>query len=179
MCSGANLSYSKAFYNEAKQFDKRDNTPSGDDMFMLIAAKKQDIATAWLKSKKAVVYTHPTGSLKLFLQQRIRWGSKAKYYIDKDILWIALLVTLTNILLLLSPVFICLWREIWVVVTLGFGIKIIADFLLLSSITKFLNQSSILRLYLPVAVLYYFYFVYVAIASLFRGVIWKGRVYKS
>jgi glycosyltransferase involved in cell wall biosynthesis len=179
MCSGANLSYSKAFYQDAKHFDRREITPSGDDMFMLIAAKRLKVSTSWLKSVKAVVYTHPTGSLKRFLQQRIRWGSKAKYYIDRDILWIALLVALTNIVLLLSPIFIGLWKELWIIVLAGFGLKLIVDFLLLRSVTKFLNQSALLRLYLPVALLYYIYFVCVAVASLFGGIHWKGRVYKT
>jgi len=40
MCSGANLNYSRQLYLETRAFDPGSSVPSGDDMFLMIGARK-------------------------------------------------------------------------------------------------------------------------------------------
>ncbi|HDR68759.1 MAG TPA: glycosyltransferase [Bacteroidaceae bacterium] len=177
MCSGANLSYRRSFFFEAREFDPLISTPSGDDMFLMIAAKKLKKKSVFLKSRNAMVHTFPTGNFKSFIGQRVRWGSKTRYYADKDIIGIALLVTMTNLLLLLSPVMMVFLPGIWKIAVPAIGLKLMADFVILVSATRFTQQTSLMSFYLPVAVLYYLYFVYVAFASVFGKLKWKDREY--
>ncbi|MBN2698106.1 MAG: glycosyltransferase [Bacteroidales bacterium] len=177
MCSGANLSFSKTLFHESRKFDPVQKTPSGDDMFLLIAAKKLKKQMVFLKSRKAMVWTSPSVSIKSFMRQRARWGSKTKYYADREIMGIALLVSLTNILLLFAPVMMAVWPGAWKPVIAGFALKTITDFLLLLTVSGFTGQRPLMRFYLPVAVLYYFYFVYIVFTSVAGRLHWKEREY--
>ena len=98
MCNGANLAYEKKVFSEVDGFTGIDNIASGDDMLLMhkIFNRYPD-KVMFLKSPDAVVQTKPAGSLKEFLNQRIRWASKADKYSDKKITGVLLLVYLVNV----------------------------------------------------------------------------------
>jgi len=177
MCSAANLCYRKSLHGETRRYDPALKTPSGDDMFLLIGAKKLKKRTGYLKSGRAMVYTGSSGTPGSFVRKRIRWGSKTIYYRDPDIIWVAILVILTNLGMLVAPLCICWIHDLWKVFIMMVAIKSLADFLLLYTVGRFMKQTALLWAYPLIAVLYYFYFVYILIASLFRRVEWKGRSY--
>ena len=95
LCNGANLCYSKNAFESVGEFSGIDHLPSGDDMLLMHKMKKSYPGKiGYLYAQDAVVTTAPSATLGLFIQQRIRWASKASGYQDKIIFWILLLVYL-------------------------------------------------------------------------------------
>lgn len=107
MCNGANLAYTRQAYVAVNGFKDIDNIASGDDMLMMYKIEQRFPGqTCYLKNKEAVVETPALSSWSEFLQQRIRWASKATHFADKRIQWVLYLVYFFNalfpLLLLLS-----------------------------------------------------------------------------
>jgi cellulose synthase/poly-beta-1,6-N-acetylglucosamine synthase-like glycosyltransferase len=101
LCNGANLCYSKIAFESVGKFSGIDHLPSGDDMLLMHKMKKSYPGKiGYVYAQDAVVSTAPSDTLGLFIQQRIRWASKASGYQDKIIFWILLLVYLLNASLL-------------------------------------------------------------------------------
>ena len=179
MCSGANLSYSKVFYEEVKEDLMAVPSASGDDIFLMLKAKKRAGGTGWLGSSKCLVTTSPTGGAGSFFDQRVRWGSKARYYSDKDLLMLSVMVWMANAFLviylagsffsfMLFPVFIA-----------SMIIKSVTEFLLLLKTAQLFGRQHLLRLF-PLAAI--FHYIYITVAGLFSMTgryMWKGRSFKG
>jgi cellulose synthase/poly-beta-1,6-N-acetylglucosamine synthase-like glycosyltransferase len=105
MCNGANMAYEReAFYNVGG-FAGIDNIASGDDMLLMHKIYKQyPNRVMYLKSAQAVVQTQAVNSVKEFLNQRIRWASKADKYDDKRILPVLLVVYFFNVMMFSLPI---------------------------------------------------------------------------
>ncbi|MCK5137301.1 MAG: glycosyltransferase [Bacteroidales bacterium] len=177
MCNGANLLYSKKLFFETRDFDPAGMTPSGDDMFLMIGARKLGRKMSFSTAREAMVETIPAQSLGSLITQRIRWGSKSVHYGITDIQLLAVVVAFTNVLLLFSPIWLLLDPELWPWLLSALVIKILADFKILYTITGCTGQRRILRLFLPVWLIYYFYLPVVLTGMLFRQSGWKGRRY--
>lgn len=176
MCNGANLSYEKRAFFEVGGFSKIDAIASGDDMLLMHKVrKKYPLRIFYLKSKEAIVSTQPMKTWKEFFDQRIRWASKARYYQDKKIFWVLLMVYLFNLsffaLLVVGFRFPILWLYL---IALMFA-KTIIEFPFIYSMASFFNKRSLLK--------YFFFFqplhiVYTVLAG-FLGQLgkyeWKGR----
>ena len=104
MCNGANLAYEKTAFMEVGGFKGIDNIASGDDMLLMhkIYDRYPD-KVLFLKSAEAIVQTAPMETIKGFINQRIRWASKAEKYNDKRILPLLVLVYFFNVVLLALP----------------------------------------------------------------------------
>ena len=104
MCNGANLAYEKKAFIEVGGFIGIDNIASGDDMLLMhkIYDRYPD-KVLFLKSAEAIVQTAPMETIKGFINQRIRWASKAEKYNDKRILPVLVLVYFFNVVLLALP----------------------------------------------------------------------------
>ncbi|MCX6298846.1 MAG: glycosyltransferase [Bacteroidetes bacterium] len=101
MCNGANLAYAKKAFYAVGEFKGIDTIASGDDMLLMQKMNAQyPQQLGFLFSKEAVVSTQPMPNWNRFLNQRIRWASKADQYHDKRIFPILLLVYLVNFFLL-------------------------------------------------------------------------------
>ena len=84
MCNGANLAYKKTVFYEVDGFKNADHIASGDDMLLMHKIKmKYPENIGYLFSDEAIVTTAPMPDWKSFLNQRIRWASKATSYKDK------------------------------------------------------------------------------------------------
>lgn len=102
MCNGANIAYRKDVFYEVGQFAGIDHIASGDDMLLMHKIKeKYPDRLGYLFSREAIVITEPMQDLKSFLNQRIRWASKADQYNDKSIFWTLALVYALNVALLI------------------------------------------------------------------------------
>jgi len=100
MCNGANLAYNKNIFKEVGGFKGIDNIASGDDMLLMNKIKsKYPKQIGYLFSKNAIATTKPMPDWNSFLNQRIRWASKADKYDDKSLLPVLLGVYLFNFLL--------------------------------------------------------------------------------
>jgi cellulose synthase/poly-beta-1,6-N-acetylglucosamine synthase-like glycosyltransferase len=101
MCNGANLAYLKSAFYEVDQFKGIDHIASGDDMLLMQKMKQRFPGKlGYLYQQKAIIQTEAMPDWKSFLNQRIRWASKADRYEDKRIFLVLLLVYLFNLSLL-------------------------------------------------------------------------------
>lgn len=175
MCSGANLVYSKELYDETRSFDPAAKTGSGDDMFLLIGARKLGKRLAFNPDRDSLVRTKPAGSLIELIRQRIRWGAKSAHYRIRDIQFLAVVVALVNLLIFFSPVLMIAQPEGCKWILPGFGIKMLVDFLVLAATCMKTGQLRTLWWYIPVSFAYPPYMALVVAGSLFSRPGWKGR----
>lgn len=173
MCSGANLVYSRELYMATRSFDPVQATESGDDMFLMIGARKLNRTLAYNTSPEAFVETEPASSLPRLLAQRIRWGAKTTHYGMLDIQLLALLVTLSNVAVFLMPLWLFLYTGAWPWLAGAILLKSLADFALLCRITVLSQQRSSLRWFAPVMLAYYPVFLMTLLGVLLGKSRWK------
>ncbi len=176
MCNGANLIYEKIAFMQIGGFN--DKYASGDDIFLLLKFKKlfkDDIR--FLKNYDAVVFTKAAGTVKDFINQRIRWVSKSKGYKDFHIISTSLIIFMYNLLLfacLLSGLFINVgFLQLFV---FFFTIKLIIDFPIMACITIFTKQKKLLYHYIFVQIINILCIPLISIAGNILKYRWKGRV---
>lgn len=177
MCNGANLGYSRQLYNETRRFDPSGTVASGDDMFLMIGARRLEKRLSFMFSPEAMVKTCPVPGLRSLILQRIRWVSKTRHYRMADIQLLAVVVAVTNLSVISIPVWLILSPLWWIYLIPAVAVKTIADFILLHSVTGLTRQRNALGLFLPAATFYYFYQLAILAGSLFSGSGWKGRRY--
>ncbi len=180
MCNGANLAYTRAAFEKVNGFVGIDTIASGDDMLLMHKIALQfPLGIAYLKAKEVTVQTAAVHTIKDFLNQRIRWASKADKYDDKRIFPVLLLVYLLNLLLLLFPLAaIFLGASWWLAWGMLLLIKTVAELFFLYPVAKFFSKQSLLWLF-PLA--QPFHIVYTVIAGWlgkFGSYQWKGREVK-
>ena len=189
MCNGANMAYSAEAFKKVEGFKNIDHIASGDDMLLM-----QKISMAFpgevhfLKSKEVIVRTKPMGNLSGFINQRIRWASKADQYTDQRITAVLMVVYLLNFSLLLLPVFLIFRNS-----TYNFGsfhlavfqgwllllaLKTITELYFLFPVATFFGRKKLL-VWFPFA--QPFHILYTVIAGWlgkFGKYQWKGRTVK-
>ncbi|MCK4661252.1 MAG: glycosyltransferase [Bacteroidales bacterium] len=173
MCNAANLAFEKEIYkgNEHEKYQ------SGDDILLLLKLKKKfKKSIMFLKSSNATVSTSPQKSLKALFQQRKRWTSKSRAYKDADIILTALIVFITNFLLFVS--FILMWtnKDFLLSFIIIFFSKSIIDFIFLVKITKYFKKTYLLKIFIPLNFIYFFYISIIAIIGNIGKYKWKNRL---
>ncbi|MCD2424745.1 glycosyltransferase [Niabella pedocola] len=179
MCNGANLAYRRDVFEEVKGFKGIDTIASGDDMLLMHKIWKQyPHRIAYLKSKQTIVKTVAAPTWKAFINQRIRWASKATHYDDKRIFAVLLLVYLFNLsfLVLLIAAFInsrCLY-----VLFIFWGLKTIIEYPFIKSVAWFFNKQSRLKYFFLFQPLHIGYTILAGFLGSFGRYEWKGRQVK-
>jgi len=102
MCSGANLIVRRQAWLECEP-DLHPDVPSGDDMFLLEAAKRRGMRIGVLDEPDYTAVVQPASTWRAFFRQRTRWAGKAPHYTDKDIRRCGALIVAANILQVLCP----------------------------------------------------------------------------
>ena len=176
LCNGANLCYSKEAFESVGKFSGIDHLPSGDDMLLMHKMKKSyPEKIGYLYAQDAVVTTAPSATLDLFIQQRIRWSSKALGYQDKIIFWILLLVYLVNFsLLVYLPVNLIETGSInnWLILI---GCKTLVELPFMYASAKFFKQQKLLWWFLFLQPFHILYTVVAGWFGTFGSYKWKGR----
>jgi biofilm PGA synthesis N-glycosyltransferase PgaC len=176
MCNGANLAYEKRVFDEVNGFEGIDKIASGDDMLLMYKISKKFPGKAqYLKSRQAVVSTQPMTSWKEFFNQRIRWASKAKFYKDRRILWVLLIVYLFNVsfILLLVAGF---WSPVlWIYLLVLWFAKTIIEFPFVYAVAKFFDKQSLLKYFFFFQPLHICYTIIAGWLGQFGSYEWKGR----
>ena len=176
LCNGANLCYSKEAFESVGKFSGIDHLPSGDDMLLMHKMKKSyPEKIGYLYAQDTVVTTAPSATLDLFIQQRIRWSSKALGYQDKIIFWILLLVYLVNFsLLVYLPVNLIETGNInnWLVFI---GCKTLVELPFMYAAAKFFKQQKLLWWFLFMQPFHILYTVVAGWFGTFGSYKWKGR----
>ena len=177
MGNGANLAFSKQAWKSANSKETKEDFVSGDDVFLIhrIAKNQGRKSIHFLKIPSVVVHTKPPLSFRDFIQQRIRWASKAKGYRLPWAMLVAVVVLGVNLLLAL-PFFIGFYKA-WFFVIYGLFIflKLLIDLPLLHGFTSFTGKRKLLGFSIPLALIYPLYIVIAAFPALFFRFEWKGR----
>ena len=176
MCNGANLAYAKKAFYAVGEFKGIDTIASGDDMLLMQKMNVQyPQQLGFLFSKEAVVSTQPMPNWNRFLNQRIRWASKADQYHDKRIFPILLLVYLVNFFLLAVLVANLFSIEHWKDSLLLLLLKTVVELSFMYPVSTFFGQEKTL-LWFPIS--QPFHIVYTVVAGWlgkFGTYQWKGR----
>ncbi|MFT4060972.1 MAG: glycosyltransferase [Edaphocola sp.] len=179
MCNGANLAFRKTAYEAVNGYKGIDHIASGDDMLLMYKIKKQFPAgIRYLKSEEAIVRTPAQPDWASFLNQRIRWSSKADKYDDKKLIWVLGLVYLFNFYLLaLFFVAMCrpgLWK-FWVGMVFA---KTTAELAFLYPVARFYGKIKELWVFPLLQPLHILYIVLAGFLGKFGTYKWKGRKVK-
>lgn len=177
MGNGANLAFRKSAFEKVKEKLHGAKFASGDDVFLMhaISSNYGKAAIKFIKNKGSIVETSAPESLGEFVNQRIRWGSKAKAYKSIWAFTVALVVFVFNVLLGLTA-FLAFYK-IWflAVFALFIILKFLVDFPLTRNFLKFYNRLVNAILLFPLEFLYPFYIMLTALFSIFMPYRWKGR----
>ena len=176
MCNGANLAYSRRAYDTVNGFEGIKHLASGDDMLLMQKIEQRfPKLSLYVKQYEAIASTQYMPTLHHFIQQRIRWASKAKQFKDHRIKWILLLVLLTNILWFILPM-LC-WFNImpwWFF--LGLAIThIVLEWRLLRAVLVFFNAQAQAWEFILLKTLHVPYILVSAFWGMFGSYTWKDR----
>ena len=178
MCNGANFAYTKKLFNEIGGFGGTNKMASGDDVFLLQKALKNNSTKVhYLKNKDSIVKTKPENDLYKLFMQRVRWASKTTGYSGYYSKSLAVVVLGINALLVVSFVLRISDLLKWQTLLLVFGTKYIVDYLLLLKSNNYLKKGTFI---FPLAssLVYPLFCSLVGIYSLFGSFSWKGRNFK-
>ena len=179
MCNGANLVYEKNAFNEVGGFSGIDSIASGDDMLLMHKIRnKYPDRVHYLKSKQTIVASLPMQTWKDFFNQRIRWSSKARFYDDKGIFWVLLLVYLFNLSFLALVVAGCWLNVLWMYAGILWIAKTIVEFPFVYSVARFFDKTSLLKYFFFFQPLHIAYTIMAGFLGQFGRYEWKGRKVK-
>jgi len=141
--NGANLSFVKKAFINVEGYDSY-KTPSGDDVFLLEKFKSDNLKIKGVLQNNFIVETSPTKTLNEFLNQRLRWASKSKFYTDNFLQFTSIIVLLQNLILLFiysQVLFIEKFTLIYAILLLT---KWLIDFILLFLVAAFFKRNKAL-----------------------------------
>lgn len=181
MSNGANIAFRNQLVKELNFSILKSETPSGDDVFLLLEVLKKNGSQAirfqfdaqhWVKTKTQQTFEQ-------LVQQRIRWTSKSKIYSNPFLIFVSLLVLFAN----MSIPFLFLWSlfnlNILPSLILFWLLKLIIDYFFIRRVALLSNQQFGLTEYFNTALIYPFFISYIAIIGQFASFRWKDRVYKN
>lgn len=172
MCNGANLAFQKRVFTELSE-QLCDREISGDDQFLLFAAKRARCRIRFLKAADTIVTTQPQGTLGNFLRQRGRWTSKTKSYTDPQTIAAACIVFATSALILADFIGIFFNRGFLVPLAMAFGLKLATDTAFLTIFMPFTNQQRLLFHTFVLSAIYPIYIVCAVLHGLVGSKQWK------
>jgi cellulose synthase/poly-beta-1,6-N-acetylglucosamine synthase-like glycosyltransferase len=180
MCNGANLAYEKKAFEEVEGFRDIDRLPSGDDMLLMHKIYlRHPEKVFFLKSRPAIVSTQPERSWKGFVNQRIRWASKAASYDDRRIFWVLLLVYMIN--LLFAVLLLAAWWNtwyLWLLLLLGM-VKVFLEYPFVRSVAGFFGQQRLMVYFPALQPFHIAYTVTIGWLGQFGSYRWKDRKVKK
>lgn len=177
LCSGANLAYEKQAFLAVNGFEGADKISTGDDMFLMLKIhQKFSKEIAYLKSKDAAVFTRPAAAASQALEQRKRWASKSFSYGFSHVSGIAILIFLTNFLILFCGIMSIINVKFVFVFTVCFCAKILVDFMLQYSASTFFGKKVHPFVFAAASVMYPFYVAGTGLISQLTNYSWKGRI---
>ncbi len=176
MCNGANLAYEKKAFYAVNGFAGIDNIASGDDMLLMHKINKRfPQQTGYLFHPKSIVQTQPANSWKSFINQRIRWASKANSYDDKRIFYVLLLVYFFNVMLLLLFIASLFSLPVFLYWLLLLFMKTVIELYFLFPVAAFFGQKKLLRWFPVMQPIHIIYTVVAGWLGKFGKYEWKGR----
>ncbi|MCQ2960439.1 MAG: glycosyltransferase [Bacteroidales bacterium] len=174
-CNGANMCITKDFYKQ--HYKTNENYSSGDDVFLLHTAKKIDKQSVhFIQDFRASVTTKVPSSIKQFINQRIRWASKAGGYKDFDSIFVALTVYIYCFAMTLTAILACFGiAEAGFIFIFLFLTKSVSDMLLFIKTKQYFQSGKYVWYAVPLQLFYHFYISLIPVFSLIHPAKWKNR----
>ena len=174
LANGANMAFKKSYFIKADL--KEEYTASGDDIFLLHHIKqKEPDKLLFNDSEDAIVFTPPKQSVLRFLDQRIRWASKSRYYQDVDSMIYGMAIALGNGVLLLGLIlFLLNFLNLYSILILT-SIKLLVDAIIFFRARHYSDLNHPWLSFLLIFMVYPFYTIGIALLSLLYKPRWKGR----
>lgn len=179
MCNGANLLYTKEAFDGVKGFAGIDHIASGDDMLLMEKIEKAYPGKVkYCYSRDAIVTTEPTESIKAFLQQRIRWASKAGNYSNAWIKVILLIVFLVNVGLISVLCMGFFNADYFKAFGIFMMMKALSELPFMIRTARFFNKVKLIPWFIPSQILHVLYTIIAATFGMVTTYTWKGRKLK-
>ena len=169
LCSGANLLVGReTWLRAADRLEWKE--AGGDDQFLLGALKVSKARVAYAYTRDALVRTTSPDTIGGFLSQRARWAGKSRRYKDPEMVGAALMVLLTQLVLLVALG----WA--WVDPYVGgwWLAAALSNMVVLWPAARFFRQERLLC-WFPVAQLLYPFYVLAVLVRLLVPNQWKDR----
>lgn len=174
MCNGANLCFSKEFFEQSNGYQGSEHLASGDDVFLLFKAwQKHPNQVRFVHANEAFITTYSVKTWKNLIEQRVRWASKMKSYTNLFPLILGIHLVLSQFIFWGSLIsFFSNFNSQWLVIVCT---KLLLDGTLQISAAWFWKQSP--KNFLMSWWLYPIITVWVFIQSLQGKYTWKNRSY--
>ncbi len=177
MANAANMVFETKVALKAEHVYNSD-IASGDDVFLLNYVIKNygRKYVGFLKSEDSIVTTEAPLSLNSWVNQRLRWASKAKGYSINATSITALVIlgfNMTTIALLILSFLSIKYLYVLVIILL---FKTIIDFQILKMSSIFFSKRPLLKYIFIFETIYPFYIVIISFAALFHKKEWKDEM---
>ncbi len=176
MCNGANLAFRKTAFNAVGGYKGIDQIASGDDMLLMYKIRQQyPSGICYLKSPYAIVHTKVQPNWHDFINQRIRWSSKADKYDDKKLTWILAWVYFFNVTFIILCIAAIFYSFYWKWLAGIIFAKTIIELIFLLPVAKFYNKLNELIIFPLLQPLHILYIIAAGFLGKFGKYKWKGR----
>ncbi len=178
LANGTNFLFRKDAFQAVNGYSG-DNFVSGDDVFLLqkIAQKFGAKSIGFNSEISALVSTQAPENLNELLQQRVRWAGKSKGY-RLSAKMLTAFIGLYNVIMALVILSLLFSPYLLPFVLAMFICKMMMDAVLTAPVLQRTNQQNLIS-YIPVvALIYPFYILLTAMATLVLKPQWKGRAVK-
>ncbi|RYD97564.1 MAG: glycosyltransferase [Sphingobacteriales bacterium] len=176
MSNGANFLFSKEAFETVGGYKGIDQKASGDDMMLMQKIQQQyPDGIDFLFNKNAIVATPVQPDWSAFLNQRIRWASKADSYPQVKLTLVLLLVYLFNLNFLLLGISACCNAIALKSLLYIFLSKLIAELAFVMPLSIFFNKRNELFYLIILQPLHILYIIAAGFLGKFGTYNWKGR----
>jgi len=176
MCNGANMLFSRQAFEAVDGYRDIDHKASGDDMMLMQKIQRRfPDSIRYLFEQRAIVETPVQPDFASFINQRIRWASKADSYPQFKMTLILLVVYLFNCSLLCTAVISLIWPSYFWVLLLVLVVKVLAELFFLFPVARFYRKKSELIFFIFLQPLHILYIVIAGFLGKFGTYSWKGR----
>jgi cellulose synthase/poly-beta-1,6-N-acetylglucosamine synthase-like glycosyltransferase len=173
-----NLAYRREVFDAVSGFSSHGGIVSGDDDFLIQSIHKEGRwGIRYAVTPDSQVRTEPPGDLRQFWEQRKRWASKCSLYQPKQVAFLALIFAyyLSIPLALLAGAF----QRQWLYLALaGLAVKTGSDWMVMRRAAKLFGKESLMRAFLPTAVLHIPLIIAAVLAGSFGEFTWKGQTHR-
>lgn len=175
IATAMNLAYRREAFESAGGFGRDSHVLSGDDDLLLhTIVRETPWRAAFAYGPEVVVETKPVTTVSGFLNQRMRWASKAfRYPPGMTLFLIAAFLTYAGILVGLPLYAAGLWSSSAPLVAAG--VKLVADALVVFRGSARFGLRGLRRAFLPAQILHLPYILAASIGGAMGLFRWKGR----
>ena len=178
-CTGQNLAYRRAAFDEVGGFSSFADSLGGDDNFLLQAVRRK---TSWeivaALDPNSFVKTVPCNSRSEFVSQRIRWASDSLYFREANPLFFFVIITtfLANLFPVVFVIGLIFGLDSLSPLINGLAVKFFAEGFMMAKATRLFNNRDLRKAFVSWFLFQIPYIVYMGLTTLTgKSTTWGGR----